>query len=138
MTSLQLSQDERARLLQAAQSVRTNAYAPYSGFLVGAAVLLENGTIYSGCNVENSSYRLTTCAEQTAISRAVAEQGGKSVRVRAIAVTAGDHVVCSPCGACRQMIFEFGPEARVLFTGKEGTVDWSIEDLLPEGFRLNG
>ncbi|MFZ0911849.1 MAG: cytidine deaminase [Candidatus Korobacteraceae bacterium] len=131
-----LSATERDLLIKTAQEVRNRAYAHYSKFRVGAAVLTQSGRIFAGCNVENSSYRLTTCAEQAAISNAVAQEG-KNMKIRAVAVTAGEDIPCSPCGACRQMIFEFGPDARVLFSTKEGEADWSIEDLLPEGFRLN-
>ena len=112
------------------------AYAPYSKFLVGAAILTELGEVFTGCNVENASYGLTMCAERTAIFSAVAHSGAENVRIRAIAVTTPDDVVCSPCGACRQVIWEFGPSAVVLFRAQEGWKETPIRDLLPEGFLL--
>ena len=93
-----------------------NAHAPYSNFHVGAAILLTSGKIFSGCNVENASYGMTNCAERTAIFSAVAQLGPK-IEIRAVAV-ANDHgVACSPCGACRQVIYEFGPDAMIFFQG---------------------
>lgn len=110
-----------------------HAYAPYSQFKVGAALLTTGGEVFSGCNVENTSYGLTNCAERTAIFTAVAERGPK-VAIRAIAVVNNKGLPCSPCGACRQVIFEFGPKATVLFQGLKGWKAWPIRDLLPEGF----
>ena len=112
------------------------AYAPYSKFLVGAAILTELGEVFTGCNVENASYGLTMCAERTAIFSAVAHSGAENVRIRAIAVTTPEDVACSPCGACRQVIWEFGPNAVVLFRSQEGWKETPIRDLLPEGFLL--
>ncbi len=103
---------------------------------MGAAVLTEKGEVFTGCNVENASYGLTMCAERTAIFSAVAHSGAPNVRIRAIAVTTPEDVVCSPCGACRQVIWEFGPNAVVLFRGQEGWKETPIRDLLPEGFLL--
>lgn len=111
------------------------AYAPYSKFRVGAAFVTDGGKVFSGCNVENASYGMTNCAERTAIFSAVAQLGPK-FEIRAIAV-ANDHgVSCSPCGACRQVIYEFGPNAVVFFQGKKGETQAHITELLPEGFRL--
>jgi len=125
----------RSKLLRSAKKVMKNAHAPYSKFRVGAAVLLSNGKIFSGCNVENASYGMTNCAERTAIFSAVAQLGPK-IEIRAVAV-ANDHgVPCSPCGACRQVIYEFGPDATVFFQGAQGPKQAHISDLLPEGFRL--
>ena len=125
----------RSKLLRSAKKVMKNAHAPYSKFRVGAAVLLSNGKIFSGCNVENASYGMTNCAERTAIFSAVAQLGPK-IEIRAVAV-ANDHgVPCSPCGACRQVIYEFGPDATVFFQGAQGPKQAHITDLLPEGFRL--
>src|ERR1700719_3637547 len=90
----------QAILLRSAKKVMGNAYAPYSKFRVGAAVLLSNGKIFTGCNVENASYGMTNCAERTAIFSVVAQLGPK-IEIQAVAV-ANDHgVACSPCGACR-------------------------------------
>jgi cytidine deaminase len=123
------------KLMQSAKSAMKNAYAPYSHFPVGAAILLTNGKVFSGCNVENSSYGLTNCAERTAIFSAVAKLGPK-IEVRAVAVANGKGVPCSPCGACRQVIYEFGANAMVYFEGAEGPKQAHISELLPEGFRL--
>jgi cytidine deaminase len=130
-----LSAKTRKKLEQAAIKVMKNAHAPYSNFHVGAAILLTNGKIFSGCNVENASYGMTNCAERTAIFSAVAELGPK-IEIKAVAV-ANDHgVACSPCGACRQVIYEFGPDAIVFFQGAAGPKQAHITKLLPEGFRL--
>jgi cytidine deaminase len=123
------------RLLQRAKQAMKHAYAPYSKFHVGAAILLSNGKIFSGCNVENASYGLSNCAERTAIFSAVAELGPK-IEIRAVSVVDDHGVPCSPCGACRQVIYEFGPDATVFFQGAEGPKQAHITELLPEGFRL--
>jgi cytidine deaminase len=130
-----VSADVRKKLEQAAVKVMKNAHAPYSKFHVGAAILLTNGKIFSGCNVENASYGMTNCAERTAIFSAVAQLGPK-IEIQAVAV-ANDHgVACSPCGACRQVIYEFGPNATIFFQGATGPKQAHITELLPEGFRL--
>src|ERR1700753_1547625 len=109
----------RKKLEQAASKVMKNAHAPYSNFHVGAAILLTSGKVFSGCNVENASYGMTNCAERTAIFSAVAELGPK-IEIQAVAVTNDRGVACSPCGACRQVIYEFGPNATVFFQGAHG------------------
>lgn len=126
---------ERERLLREARAALDQAYAPYSKFHVGAAVLTEANNVYTGCNVENASYGLTICAERTAICRAVAAEGPQ-MKIRAIAVLNGNNAPCSPCGACRQFIFEFGANAVVLFQGREGVVESNVSELLPAGFSL--
>jgi cytidine deaminase len=123
------------KLMRSAKAVMKNAHAPYSNFRVGAAILLTNGKIFSGCNVENASYGMTNCAERTAIFSAVAQLGPK-IRIRAVAVANAQGVPCSPCGACRQVIYEFGPDATIYFQAKEGQKQAHITELLPEGFRL--
>jgi cytidine deaminase len=130
-----LSSIERTRLLQAARKAMKHAYAPYSQFRVGAALLTAKGRIFSGCNVENSSYGLTNCAERTAIFAAVADSG-PGLTIRAVAVVNDQGVPCSPCGACRQVIYEFGAEAAIIFQSAEGWRVSPIAELLPEGFRL--
>jgi cytidine deaminase len=125
----------RKKLDRAAMRVMKNAHAPYSKFRVGAAILLANGRVFSGCNVENASYGMTNCAERTAIFTAVAELGPK-IEIRAVAVTNDQGIACSPCGACRQVIYEFGPDATVFFQGAEGPKQAHIKELLPEGFRF--
>jgi cytidine deaminase len=126
----------RARLTAAARRAMKNAHAPYSKFKVGAALLTTTGKVFAGCNVENASYGMTNCAERTAIFTAVAQLGPK-MEIRAIAVANNQNAPCSPCGACRQVIYEFGPEAVVFFRGKSGAdEEMPIAGLLPEGFRL--
>ena len=127
-----------AQLQQQAAAAAQNAYAPYSHFRVGAAVLLEDGSIVTGCNVENASYRLTTCAEQTAIASAVALHG-PNLRIRAIAVANLNNAASQPCGACRQTILEFStPNTIIFFSNQDGTFNQAtIADLLPAAFVLN-
>ena len=131
----QLSSSMRKKLDQAAARVMKNAHAPYSNFRVGSAILLTNGRVFTGCNVENASYGMTNCAERTAIFSAVAELGPK-IEIAAVAVTNDHGVACSPCGACRQVIYEFGPDATIYFQGADGPKQAHITELLPEGFRL--
>lgn len=122
-------------LLQAARLAAQNAHAPYSDFHVGAAVLTSTGEVFFGCNVENASYGLTNCAERTAIFSAVAKLGSRTL-VKAVAVVNDREVPCAPCGACRQVIYEFGPDATIYFRGPKDWVECPITDLLPYGFRL--
>jgi cytidine deaminase len=127
-----------AELDSRAETAAHQAYAPYSRFFVGAAILLESGEIVSGCNVENASYRLTTCAEQTAIASAVA-QFGPEIRIRAVAVHNLTQTACQPCGACRQTIAEFAPAtAVILFPGPDGPTRCTLADLLPSAFQFDG
>jgi len=135
MQTTKVSAAIRERLLRAARKVMKNAYAPFSKFRVGAAIFTSKGRVFSGCNVENSSYGMTNCAERTAIFSAVAKLGPE-LEIHAVAV-ANDHgVPCSPCGACRQVIYEFGPRAVIFYQGEKGPKQSLITDLLPEGFRL--
>ena len=97
--------------------------------------MTAKGELFTGCNVENASYGLSNCAERTAIFVAVAESGPE-LNIRAIAVVNDQGVPCSPCGACRQVIYEFGPEAIVFFQSSKGWTQNHITELLPEGFRL--
>jgi cytidine deaminase len=125
---------EDSRLLRAALKAMKHAHVPYSKFRVGAAFLTTKGELFVGCNVENASYGLTNCAERTAIFSAVAKLG--KFEIRSIAVVNDQGVPCSPCGACRQVIYEFGPDATVLFQGRKAWKKSHITELLPEGFRL--
>ncbi len=125
----------RERLLRSARRVMKNAYAPFSNFRVGAAILTSKGQVFVGCNVENSSYGMTNCAERTAIFSAIAK-AGPGLEICAVAVTNDHGVPCSPCGACRQVIYEFGPRAIIFYQGEKGPKQSFIADLLPEGFRL--
>jgi len=139
MKTPKISAATRERLLRSARKVMKNAYAPFSNFRVGAAILTAKGQVFVGCNVENSSYGMTNCAERTAIVSAVAKDGPE-LEIAAVAVVGSPdndrEVTCSPCGACRQVIYEFGPHAVVFYQGKKGPKQSLITDLLPEGFRL--
>jgi len=119
------------KLIDAARAAQRRAYAPYSNFLVGAALESEDGTIYTGCNVENASYGLTICAERAAICAAVTA-GARKFR-RAVVVSDVDPPA-APCGACRQVLAEFGQELRIDGVGPAGTVSWTIAQLLPAAF----
>src|SRR5579862_1699620 len=104
MSTRKVSAATRDRLLRAARQAMKNAYAPFSNFRVGAAILTSGGEIFVGCNVENSSYGMTNCAERTAIFSAVAKSGPE-LEIVAVAVANAQGVPCSPCGACRQVIY---------------------------------
>lgn len=124
---------QEQELFALAKEARESAYAPYSDFKVGAALLGESGTIYLGCNVENASFGLTVCAERVALFKAVSE--GERV-FKAIAIYAGSKSV-PPCGACLQVMAEFGDLDILLFDSKGSYVKWRISELLPQAFRLN-
>jgi cytidine deaminase len=130
-----LTPAQKEEMLAAARAAFKNAHAPYSNFPVGSAILTERGVLYLGCNVENASYGLTICAERNAIFAAVAAEGS-GMRIKAVAVATERDGPCAPCGACRQVIYEFGPDALILFRGQSGTEQMAITKLLPEGFRL--
>lgn len=124
------------RLLEAAAAASLNAHAPYSKFHVGAALLAEDGTLYTGCNIENISYGLTNCAERTAIFKAVSE-GHR--RLTAIAITCADEKVFPyPCGACRQVMTEFFPPEAPVFVAPNTRLNeyqaFTVGELLPKGF----
>jgi len=120
------------KLRRAAQTAAENAYCPYSKFAVGAGVLTETGEIFSGCNVENASFGLTICAERNAVFQAVANGHRKIV---AVAVATGTDSPTPPCGACRQVIHEFGPEAEILSFARDGTLlRQTLDRLLPKAF----
>ena len=117
--------------------VAHHAYAPYSNFRVGAALLLDNSAIVTGCNVENASYRLTTCAEQSAIAAAVS-QHGPTIRIRAIVIANLNSTASQPCGACRQTIHEFStPATEIFYPAEDGAlVHSTISEILPAAFLL--
>jgi cytidine deaminase len=122
-------------LIEVASSARQRAYAPYSHFLVGAALLGESGTIYPGCNVENISYGLTSCAERNAIFRGI---GDGEQRFTAVAVVTAIDPPASPCGACRQVLLEFAAngDMDVVLANLDGTRRLTrLSSLLPESFR---
>jgi cytidine deaminase len=114
-------------LISEAWAARDRAYAPYSNFHVGAALLAEDGRVFSGCNVENLSYGLTNCAERVAIGAAVAAGSRKFLAVAVVADTA---VPISPCGACRQVLAEFGVP-RVMLANRTERLEFTLEELLP-------
>lgn len=123
------SSKEKSELVAAAARVKHNAYAIYSNFRVGAALLTDEGDIFEGCNVENASYGLTICAERNAVFQAVAE--GKK-RFRAIAISSDDVGFITPCGACRQVLAEFTPRLEIILTNKAGKMKiTSLDKLFP-------
>lgn len=122
------------KLIVAAENVRQNAYAKFSGFEVGAALLTKGGSIITGCNVENSSFSLTICAERAAVFKAVSEGHAE---FKAIVVLSQSSPPARPCGACRQVLFQFNPDLEILCVNTAGDRDrFVLSDLLPEGFRL--
>ena len=128
-----MTKTQRTRLVRAARAATENAYAPYSQFKVGAAVLTASGRIFSGCNIENSSYGLTVCAERVAIFKAVL--GGER-KVEAVLVYAGTASLTPPCGACLQVISEFAENPEIVLSNERTTKTYHLKELLPHGFRL--
>ncbi len=125
-----------ATLVRKAIDASRRAYAPYSKFKVGAALLAEDGRVFTGCNVENASYGLTNCAERTAVFKAVSEG---ATRFAAIAIAGGVGDVAMPCGACRQVLAEFcPPDAPVRCVSLDGSIvkDFTVGELLPGVFSL--
>lgn len=122
-------------LIEKAKEARKYAYVPYSRFPVGAALLTKDGEIYTGCNVENASYGLANCAERTAVFKAVSE--GKR-EFKAIAVVGDEKALSFPCGACRQVLYEFGPDMDVIVANLEGAYKiMKITELLANAFGPN-
>lgn len=132
-----IAMDEKkiSELVRRAVETREMAYAPYSKFKVGAAVLADNGEVYTGVNVENSSYGLTNCAERTAIFTAVTNGMKKII---AIAIAADTEEPVSPCGACRQVIYEFSDKDTIIILSnlKGDRMIFGVEEILPYGFKL--
>ena len=119
-------------LVAVAIEARGHAFAPYSDFRVGAALLAEDGTVFTGCNVESASYGLTICAERVALVKGISE--GRT-RFTAVAVVADTERLTPPCGACRQLLWEFAPDATVTLANLTGlTAHYSMRELLPHGF----
>lgn len=129
-----ISPDQLRQLETAAREAARRAYAPYSKFRVGAAVLTSSGTVYVGCNVENASYGLCNCAERTAIFSAIAA-GEKKLKLECVVVYTPTKTATAPCGACRQVIYEFGDQARVISICRtRDRTDQTIGALLPGAF----
>ena len=121
------------QLLQMANDIRGSAYAPYSGFKVGAALLCADGTVFTGINIESATFTPSICAERTAFFKAISEGYREFVK---IAVTC-DKEYCSPCGVCRQVMVEHAPDLEILLGNPQGTFKrMSIKELLPESFSL--
>lgn len=118
-------------LVAAAREAQERAYAPYSRYRVGAAVEAEDGTIYTGCNVENASYGLTLCAERVALGTAMTAGARGFLR---IAVVSSSEPPASPCGGCRQVLAELAPNAEVIAVGPLSEARWMVADLLPHAF----
>ena len=122
-------------LINIAVEASEKAYAPYSRFAVGAALECDDGTVFTGCNIENAAYGCTNCAERTAVFKAVSE--GKR-EFRRIAIFADTEDYCMPCGTCRQVLNEFAPTIEVLSVRRDGRyVSYSLKELLPKSFSLN-
>jgi cytidine deaminase len=133
MAAITLGEEQRRTLLQAARAARLNAYAPYSNFLVGAAVLDEQGQVHAGCNVENAAYPQGVCAEAAALS-AMVLAGGR--RAAALLVAGEGPSWVTPCGGCRQKLREFAaPDTPVLVADGQGVQLWfTLDELLPHSF----
>jgi cytidine deaminase len=126
-----MTPEQRDQLIQAATRARLNAYVPYSNYPVGAALLTSSGQIITGCNVENAAYGPTMCAERTAVFKAVSEGQRAFEAVAVVTENAG-----SPCGTCRQVMFEFAPDMLVIIADTDGTIhqEMILSELLPRGF----
>ena len=122
---------ELPQLIERARAAMATAYAPYSKFHVGAAIEAEDGRVFVGCNVENASYGLTICAERMAVG-AAAVAGAR--RFRRVVVTTAVEPPASPCGACRQLLLEFGDGMEIIGVGPQSERRWTLRDLLPDAF----
>jgi len=140
-----MTKSTQAHLLRAARAAAKNAYAPFSKFKAGAAVLTAKGDIFSGCNIENSSYGLTICAERVAIFKAVSA-GQREIKAVAVFAPALQSKISKrkskiplltpPCGACLQVLNEFSENPEIVLTNGRSTKTYRLKDLLPLGFRL--
>lgn len=120
------------RLIKEAKDAKKKAIVPYSGFMVGAALATDKGSIYHGCNIENPSLMLSFCAERVALINALSE--GENV-FKAMAIVSDDKGYCFPCGACRQMLAEFAPDIEIYLVSDKGIKKFSVSELLPHQFK---
>ncbi|CAA9413137.1 MAG: Cytidine deaminase [uncultured Rubrobacteraceae bacterium] len=124
-----------SHVIEAARAASSKAYAPYSNFRVGAAILTGSGAVYAGCNVENASYGLAICAERNAVARMVADAADADDRkIQLVAVVSPDAAPCFPCGACRQVLHEFGCEEVVVLDTSGNLERYPFHDILPHAF----
>ena len=131
---MEITETMYSELVAAARQAAARAYCPYSRFPVGAALLTDRGEIYSGCNVENASYGLTICAERNAVFQAITRSHSRPT-IRAVLVYTPTPVPTAPCGACRQVINEFGPDAQILsICDGERAIGSDLASLLPQAF----
>lgn len=133
-----LTPEQKQDLIRQAFAAREKAVAPYSHFMVGAALLAENGTVYTGCNIENAAYTPTNCAERTALFKAVSEGVTHFTDIALVGAREGEvnTLVTAPCGVCRQALYEFcGPDLNVIMAKTETDyIESSLGELLPYGF----
>ena len=130
-----MTTEKQEELIKKAAEARENAYTPYSNFKVGAAVLTADGEIYTGCNIENSAYSVTNCAERTAIFKAISEAHRD---FESIAVVVDEPKPATPCGSCRQVISEFGTDIEIIMANLDGDVIIkNIDELLWGAFKLD-
>ena len=138
LTMTKLTLEEKQELIRMALAARERAYTPYSDFMVGAALRAEDGRIFTGCNVENAAFTPTSCAERTALFKAVAEGVTAFTDIAVVGSRRGEvnRQITSPCGVCRQALFEFGgPELNVIMAKTpEDFIERSMDELLPFGF----
>ncbi len=129
--SLPISLEQRQALVESAMTARQNAYAPYSEYKVGAALLTSDGEVFKGCNVENAAYPVGICAERTAIVKAVSEGERNFIAIAVVTEDGG-----SPCGMCRQTLNEFSPEILIIAASSDGTIifEEQLHQMLPHGF----
>ena len=122
------------RAIDAARAATKQAYAPYSGFRVGAAIVTTGGALYDGCNVENASYGLSICAERGAVMKMIADSPEEDRKIRLVAVVSPNTAPCFPCGACRQVLREFGCEEVVVLDAEGAPRHYPFEEILPNSF----
>jgi len=122
-------------VIEAARAASLRAYAPYSNFRVGAAIMTLSGAVQIGCNVENASYGLAICAERNAVARMIVETANADERrIRLVAILSPDAAPCFPCGACRQVLHEFGCQEIVVLDASENPMRYPFSEILPHAF----